>query len=199
MASVASRATARASSSKRVVVWSSVDPYPGANAIDVASAAAATISSYGTVDRQRHDVGTSAALEARRPSDVPDDGDGRVARDRQEVRVILEQDDAVSRGPAGKPMVSSGVEDAPSGRRAAAVFRASATRSRTSAVEIALLQPALLDRGDDRRGGWTVRHLQVQAGAQRRDAIVDTEPVRDDDATMAPLLGEHRREEPRML
>ena len=106
---------------------------------------------------------------------------------------------AVSCGPAGKRDGERVASKPPSGRRAASVFRASATRSRTSASRTLCSEPALLDRRDDRRGGWTVRHLQVQAGPQRRDTIVDAEPVRDDDAAMAPLLGQHRREEPRML
>ena len=66
-------------------------------------------------------------------------------------------------------------------------------------VEVALGEPAVTHRGDDRRCGWPVGHLKMQPGLQGHDSVVHAVPVRHGHAAIAPILLEDRREEPRIL
>ena len=143
------------------------------------------------LDARRLDLGAAGALEPRLAREGPDQRHAAgVLRQRQQRAVVLEQHDAGRGGAAGEAVVGVEVGRVRRLRRARGRPLHEREQLADELVEPRLVEPAVAHGRDDGAGGRRAGHLQVQAGRDRCDAVVDRQPVRHHDAAEAPLLHE---------
>ena len=180
--------------------WTASSP-PAANATSTPSGTAARSSSSGDVDAGRVDLRAAGALVARGAGELADHRDrvagGRLQR--QERVVVLEQHRALGGDGAGERVVGVLVEVG-AGCRSGARSRSWSTRA-TAWSSRRLVELAGAHRGDDRgvADAEVGRHLEVEPGGDRRDAVVDRAPVGHHEPVEAPLVAQHLGEQPVVL
>ncbi len=158
------------------------------------------------VEAGRVDLGGAGALVPRGAGELAhDDGAGeRLGRQGQQGRtvdgVVPQQHRARRGGLAGERVVGVDVE------RAGRVQRREGAGDQVQhaargGVDEGLVERAGTDRGDDLGIGAATgrRHLQVEPGGDPGDAVADGAPVGDDEALEAPLVAQHRGEQPVVL
>ncbi len=144
------------------------------------------------VDPGRVHLGGAGALEPRCASELADHREAGAGGQRQQA-VVLQQHDRLGSGFPGEGVVGVGVEGLVELEHRHAL--GDQLQHRTDpGVEDLGRHLARLDRGHDLLGAAAQRrrHLQVGAGQQGRDAVVDRAPVGDHETLEAELFAEHR-------
>ena len=152
------------------------------------------------LEPRRLDLRAARALIARLAREAADQRHAAgILGQRQQRAVVLEQDDARRGRAPGDAVMRVEVRRRRRLRRPCHRALHEHEQLPDELIQARLVEPSLAHGLDDGRRSRRPRHLQMQAGGDRRDAVVDRQPVRHDDAAEAPLLDEDLAQQPPAL